>query len=84
MEDNPLSELFLTETPQTPEDLLMELDTFALIKAKNYGGKLLKDATQQANKIPTWAKCRKDIDNDITLIQNNLKKINKAYNLAMN
>lgn len=82
---NQLTELFLEETNQTPEHFLMDMDLFALMVAKRHGNRMLIEATKMFDGLKgTGDITINDIKNDIRIINENLTKISKAYNLAMN
>jgi hypothetical protein len=83
---NAPDQFFISDNPMVAEDILMNWPLTIIMKMIEYGRRLSIDAenlVDELNSNGEYTELNK-VQSDIKLISNNVKKLTKAYSLAMN
>lgn len=77
---------FYQNEPYTGEEILVNMDLFAMMKLLAFGNRMLSEAQEVATKLLIQGeKLEADaVAKDVSVIAKNLKSLQTAYNLALN
>lgn len=77
---------FYQNEPYNREELLVNMDLFAMMKLLTFGKKMLSEAQEEATKLLLLGETLEAnaVARDVSTIAKNLNSLQNAYNLALN
>jgi hypothetical protein len=77
---------FYQNEPYNREELLVNMDLFAMMKLLAFGNRMLSEAQEEATKLLVLGETLEAnaVARDVSTIAKNLKSLQNAYNLALN